>query len=97
MKQTVILALYLNIGDMSNRLATEHCSYVANALNENDKFEDIHVEHYIIPIRDGESRVECIYPSIVADDSLKEKYTVTIDRLNTYLNNCIDSNKSLEE
>ena len=98
MKQTVILALYLNIGNMSPMDANEYCDQATKTLNRNNEnFEDIHVQHYIIPIREGESRVECVYPSIVADENLKDTYSQTIEKLNKYLDLSIDSNNFIKE
>ena len=85
MKKEIILAAYINIGNLPNDVVDE---YMTN-LKLGDKLkldsEQLKVHWVFIPVRNETTRVECIYPSYVIADG-----NVVIDEL-VNLNNILKS------
>ena len=72
----IILAYYVNIGNVR----PEEAMLVIEQLET--KFKDESMVQYFIPIREGESRVECVYPKYVVGEQVDSEMKETIDRLN---------------
>ena len=85
----IILVAYINVGQMNNETIYEeltHTSQVLNRLDEN-------VRSLIIPIREGETRVECINPQLVSEEKYKEAEAVVdkaIEGINNFANQTKD-------
>ena len=90
MKQSVILASYINTTGLSPDEINTFLKQVAQTIGyDENTFDDITVKNILIPIK-GESRIECVYPSVICDDKLKEKFSQTLDKLNEYLSSKLD-------
>ena len=92
MKQTVILANYIDVGDIPHHEVQAYMEQVINKLQHNpDDTEDINIKQYFIPVRDQETRVECVYPIAVTSKYIQEKYESVLEKLNTYTTNIINT------
>lgn len=61
-KELIILAYYINVGGMSRQHVEET---ILNIIAEQeDMYEDTdkNVKQYYVPITEGQTRIECIYP-----------------------------------
>lgn len=75
----IILAYYIKIGDMS--------AYEIQKVVENFKsdIKDPEMIQYFIPIRDGETRIECVYPKYVLGEQVDEEFKSAISKLNEHI------------
>lgn len=65
--EKIILVFYLKIGNMSEENAV---SIIEKFRLELEREENI--IYYIIPIRDGETKVECINPKLVSEEDYQQ-------------------------
>ena len=66
-KNKLFLVSYLNISTIASTDISQFLDEFSRAI----KFDDS-VQHLIIPIRDGETRVECINPVLLNEEQYKE-------------------------
>ena len=76
MKKEILMAVYINVGNMPP--ADVEC-FMKKALKEvhknDDELKTISIHYYLVPVRGNqESKIECIYPkyTIIADEQAKE-------------------------
>jgi hypothetical protein len=62
----IILAHYINVGNVSQDKVTELMAKISKSLVGQDD-----VLHYIYPIRQGDTRVDCINPKLVTGEEYK--------------------------
>ena len=74
----IILAHYINVGNVSHESVAELLSEISKSLVGQDE-----VLHYIYPIREGDTRVDCINPKLVTGEEYK------------YANDVLDFNEKL--
>lgn len=55
----VLIAVYLNVGNSDQEQVSEVCKKTTQMLSENSP---AYVRHYVIAVRDQESRIELVYP-----------------------------------
>lgn len=75
----IILAYYINVGSMSSE---ETQQVMKNFQNE---IKDPEMIQYFIPIREGETRIDCVYPKYVVDEQVNEELRSVINRLDGYV------------
>lgn len=75
--EKILLACYINVGNMDDVDARQYVSKMREALNRNNKA----FIHYIIAVRDQETRIECVYPSFVLNEDIKERFNICLDRV----------------
>ena len=75
----VILAFYMNVGGMSN----EDVPILIEKFKEELQNDDL--IQYFIPIIEGESRVECVYPRYIVSEEAKSDIDKAISRLNNHI------------
>lgn len=84
--QELIIVCYMNIGNIPNSDVQEYMSKVAKSIQSSkDK-----ITHYFIPVRDQETRIECINPVRVDNktyEHIKQKLSVAQKTLDEILNN----------
>lgn len=79
-KQQIILAVYVNIGNLSSEEYHNVISKIQKTFSDNKKQENI--IHYIIPVRDQPTRIECIYPHFISSsETLVKDFKESIDNL----------------
>ena len=66
-KDKLFLVCYLNIGSVPNEDVSEYLHSFTEAFTYDESIERI-----VIPIRKGESRIECINPVLLTDEQYKE-------------------------
>ena len=66
-KDKLFLLSYLNISTIASTDIPQFLDKFSRAI----KFDDS-VQHIIIPVRDGETRVECINPVLLTEEQYKE-------------------------
>lgn len=60
----ILLIVYINIGNMNPNDIHKHIDRIAGMLREGNP-DGVH--SYLIPIREGETRVECVNPKMVSE------------------------------
>jgi hypothetical protein len=55
----VLIAVYLNVGDAEHEQVSEICTKVTNMLSEGTP---AYVKHYVLPVKNQETRIELVYP-----------------------------------
>jgi len=78
----IILAFYINIGNLEQKRVSDVINEISKKLSGNDTFVK-----YFIPIYDGETRIECIHPN--CSDQIDVNPS-TIEKLNNYLQKLIE-------
>ncbi len=66
-KDKLFLVCYLNVGSMPAEDVGEYLHSFIKAFTY-----DASIERIVVPIREGESRVECINPVLLTDEQYKE-------------------------
>ena len=85
-KEKIILIHYINVGNIDGNNVSEMMEDVVNkfSLKEEDN-----IISYWIPVREGETRVECINPKLVSEEDFTEAKRV-LDRNQEIVNNIIN-------
>lgn len=66
--EKIILVYYINMYNVDN----EKIEYYLGLVKEKIFLQDDSIIQYFIPIRNGETRVECINPKLVSEEDYKE-------------------------
>jgi hypothetical protein len=74
--EKIILVHYINIGNIDGKDVSKIMEDVVNKLSPK---EEDNIISYWIPVREGESRVECINPKLVSQEDFTEAKQV-LDR-----------------
>jgi hypothetical protein len=77
--EKVILALYVNVGQISTEEAERHIAQMIKTTPSED------IIQYVIPIREGDNRVECVYPKYVVGEQVDKEMSDVLERLNNAL------------
>jgi len=75
----VILAFYVNVGNMG----AKDVSILVERFKKEVQNDDL--IQYFIPIREGESRVECVYPKYVVGEEVEKELEDVISKLNNHV------------
>lgn len=62
--EKIILAHYINVGNSSPQRVAETIQSLRKLLD----MEDNEIIHYLYPVRDQETRVECLNPRLVSEE-----------------------------
>ena len=73
--EKVILAYYIGVKNMSPEEVDIHMKEIS----ERSKLEGI--IQYFIPIREGDSRIECVYPKYVVGEQVDKEMNDVLERL----------------
>lgn len=72
-QKKMVLAFYINVGNMEHSDVKPYIENIKKlATNKNEI-------HYFIPVRDQETRIECIYPNFTNDEEIKSKLNIILD------------------
>jgi hypothetical protein len=92
-KEKIILIHYINVGNIDGNNVSE---MMENVVNKFSPKEEDNIISYWIPVREGETRVECINPKLVSEEDFTEAKRV-LDRNQEIVNNIINwKNKTIE-
>lgn len=67
-EELILIAIYINVGNMDGYDVSEFMKKVASQLNDN---YPSYIKHYIFPVRNQDTKVDLIYPGFIGKD--KEK------------------------
>jgi hypothetical protein len=85
-KEKIILIHYINVGNIDGNNVSE---MMENVVNKFSPKEEDNIISYWIPVREGETRVECINPKLVSQEDFTEAKRV-LDRNQEIVNNIIN-------
>ena len=85
-KEKIILIHYINVGNIDDNDVSE---MMKNVVNKFSPKEEDNIISYWIPVREGETRVECINPKLVSEEDFTEAKRV-LDRNQEIVNNIIN-------
>ena len=85
-KEKIILIHYINVGNIDGNNVSE---MMENVVNKFSPKEEDNIISYWIPVREGETRVECINPKLVSEEDFTEAKRV-LDRNQEIVNNIIN-------
>jgi hypothetical protein len=92
-KEKIILIHYINVGNIDGNNVSE---MMEDVINKFSLKEEDNIISYWIPVREGETRVECINPKLVSEEDFTEAKRV-LDRNQEIVNNIINwKNKTIE-
>ena len=89
-KEKIILVHYINVGNINSNDVAEIMKDIVNkfSLKEEDN-----IISYWIPVREGDTRVECINPKLVSEEDFAEAKRV-LDRNQKIVNDIINGNQN---
>jgi hypothetical protein len=89
-KEKIILVHYINVGNINSNDVAEIMKDIVNkfSLKEEDN-----IIAYWIPVREGDTRVECINPKLVSEEDFVEAKRV-LDRNLEIVNDIINGNQN---
>ena len=80
--QCVILAVYVNIANIEDGDVQQYLTKIRREYkNENG------IVYYFIATREQDSKIECLYPNFVYDETIKEKMNKCLDGILENINN----------
>lgn len=82
--EKVILAYYVNVGQMPAEEAERHIAQMIKKTPSED------IIQYFIPIREGDSRIECVYPKHVVGEQVDKEMNDVLERLKKNLDKLED-------
>jgi hypothetical protein len=85
-KEKIILIHYINVGNIDGNNMSE---MMENVVNKFSPKEEDNIISYWIPVREGETRVECINPKLVSEEDFTEAKQV-LDRNQKIVNDIIN-------
>jgi len=92
-KEKIILIHYINVGNIDGNDVSE---MMGNVVNKFSPKEEDNIISYWIPVREGDTRVECINPKLVSEEDFTEAKRV-LDRNQEIVNDIINwKNKTIE-
>lgn len=81
----MILAAYVNVGSLDECDVKKYCEKISKMINTTRG-----AVYYIIPVRDQETKIECVYPSLVSDKEIKEKLNTCLDDIINNIKNTLN-------
>lgn len=78
----LILVLYIDIADHSPRDSNEICNKISRELFPEEIIEKLNATTFIIPIRGGGTKLECINPKFIVDAEVMREHRLKLDILN---------------
>ena len=72
--EKIVLAIYINVGNMDIQDVKSFMEKVQRSMGEDRGYK-----YFYIPVRDQESKVECVYPNFLSDETIREKLNICLD------------------
>jgi hypothetical protein len=72
----IMLAIYVNIGNLEGSEVSEYMKQVSEQLNDDKSYK-----FFLIPVKEQETKIECIYPNFLYDEEMKSKFNSALDKL----------------
>ncbi len=90
MSEKTLLTLYLNVGELEAKDIEELCASVSKSLFPKDLIDEANIIVFIIPVRNQETRIECISPKFIVDIDVYEEHKHQMTILNKNINTIIN-------
>ena len=85
MLDKTIIVFYVNIGNLDNADVSAYIEKVNNAIKPSEE-DKKHVIHYVIPVRNQDTKVECLnIPKILTTEKEKYKFRLKLDNIDNKL------------
>ncbi len=81
----IILAVYINVHNLDEHDVKSYCNKISEKINTNKG-----IIYHVIPVRDQETKIECVYPNFVYDEKIKEKLNLCLDDVINNINNTLN-------
>ena len=81
----LILVLYIDVANLDNKDVAQHVNLVASKLFTEEVVQATGAITFVIPVRTGGTRIECINPKYIIDDNLYESHHEKLDMINKNL------------
>lgn len=78
----IMLAVYINVYNMPDEDIKEYARKISAQLKKDNSYS-----FFIFPVKDQNTRIECIYPNFVYDEQIKEKLNICLDNIINNLKN----------
>lgn len=72
--EKIVLAVYINVGNMNSEDVKFHMSKIQEKIGSDKGFK-----YFFIAVRDQESRIECVYPNFVNNEEIAAKLNTCLD------------------
>lgn len=86
----LILVLYVDIGDLLDVESVIMCERVGKQLFPEEVVMKLDATTFIIPVRGGGTRLECISPKFIVDAEVMRDHRLKLDILNENLDHFIN-------
>lgn len=80
--EKIVLAVYINVGNMNSEDVKFHMSKIQEKMSADKGFK-----YFFIAVRDQESRIECVYPNFVHNDEIAAKLNKCLDDITNSIKN----------
>jgi hypothetical protein len=81
----IILVLYVNVGILPDDEVGKYVKDVSDMMFRDDVLKKIGATSFIIPVREGDTRLECIHPKFILDSEVYKEYESKLKELNNNL------------
>lgn len=81
MKDKIILAYYLDVGNLSPNEGEKAMHHFRKEMRD----EDPNLIQYFMYVRGGGTRIECVYPKYIVSEELENETKEVLERLNKNL------------
>lgn len=92
----LILVLYLNVGNTQGLEMENFVRSVSKAMFSEETISKLNATTFVIPVRNSDSRLECINPNYIIDGDLYAAHQAKLTELNDHINNMIQTKKDGE-
>lgn len=93
---SLILVFYLNVGNMEGLEMEKFIHSVTKSMFSEETMKKIGATTFVIPVRNTDSRIECINPNYIVDENLYAIHQTKLKELNDHFDNFIKSKKNGE-
>lgn len=92
-QQQVVLVFYINVGNLDREEANAQIQSFKENIDEGfSEFKNI-----VIPIQNGESKVECINPVLITQEEVINQFKEKVDKLNEYLKEQLENQNNNDD
>lgn len=81
----LILVLYVDVGNLDVNFIKDHVDHVGSSLFTEDVIKATEATTFVIPVRSGGTRIECINPTYIVDQNLYDLHRQKLEEINKNL------------
>jgi hypothetical protein len=90
----LILVLYYNVGNMLDDEINELMGNINKKMFNRSIMNELNAISYILPIRDGETRLELLNPKFIVDNELYDNTKIKLEEINNYFKKIYENEKN---